>query len=102
MNATRITNVTITPVAFRDPPLLNAVGVHEPFAIRSILEVESSDGVTGLGESYGDAAHLDRLRVAAEALRDTLITRMQARLRGWLVRARQRRARGEQPKHGAM
>ena len=43
MNATRITNVTITPVAFRDPPLLNAVGVHEPFAIRSILEVETSE-----------------------------------------------------------
>jgi glucarate dehydratase len=69
MNATRITNVTITPVAFRDPPLLNAVGVHQPFAIRSILEVETNDGVTGLGESYGEASHLERLRVAAEALR---------------------------------
>src|SRR5580698_5833939 len=69
MNATRITNVTITPVAFRDPPLLNAVGVHEPFALRSILEVETSDGVTGLGESYGDVAHLERLRVVGERLR---------------------------------
>jgi glucarate dehydratase len=69
MNATRITNVTITPVAFRDPPLLNAVGVHEPFAIRSILEVETSDGVTGLGESYGDALHLERLRLVGERLR---------------------------------
>ena len=69
MNATRITNVRITPVAFADPPLLNAVGVHQPFAVRSILEVETSDGVTGLGESYGDAPHLARLRLAAEALR---------------------------------
>lgn len=69
MNATRITNVTITPVAFRDPPLLNSVGVHQPFAVRSILEVETSDGVTGLGESYGDAPHLERLRVVAKALR---------------------------------
>src|ERR1700722_13079514 len=69
MNATRITNVTITPVAFRDPPLLNAVGLHEPFAVRSILEVETSDGVIGLGESYGDAPYLDRVRVAADALR---------------------------------
>jgi glucarate dehydratase len=69
MTATRITNVTITPVAFRDPALLNAVGVHQPFALRSILEVETSDGVTGLGESYGDASHLERLRRAAEALR---------------------------------
>ncbi len=69
MNATRITNVTITPVAFHDPPLLNAVGVHEPFAIRSILEVETSEGVTGLGESYGDISHLERLRLAGERLR---------------------------------
>ncbi len=69
MNATRITNATITPVAFRDPPLLNAVGVHQPFAVRSIIEVETSDGVTGLGESYGDASHLERLHLAAEALR---------------------------------
>jgi glucarate dehydratase len=48
---------------------LNAVGVHEPFAIRSILEVETSDGVTGLGESYGDALHLERLRLVGERLR---------------------------------
>jgi len=68
-NATRITNVTITPVAFRDPPLLNAVGVHQPFALRSIIEVATSDGVTGLSESYGDAGFLERLRVVGEAVR---------------------------------
>src|ERR1700739_1453645 len=68
MSATRITNVVITPVAFRDPPLLNAVGVHEPFAIRSIIEVETSDGVVGLGESYGDLGPLERLRTAGDAL----------------------------------
>jgi glucarate dehydratase len=69
MSATRITNVVITPVAFRDAPLLNAVGVHEPFAIRSIIEVETDSGVLGLGESYGDVGHLERLRIVGEALR---------------------------------
>jgi glucarate dehydratase len=69
MSATRITNVVITPVAFRDPPLLNAVGVHEPFAIRSVIEVETSAGIVGLGESYGDLGHLERLRIVSEALR---------------------------------
>ncbi len=68
MSATRVTNVVVTPVAFRDPPLLNAVGVHEPFAIRSIIELETTDGVTGLSESYGDAGHLERLRVVGRAL----------------------------------
>jgi glucarate dehydratase len=69
VNATRITNVIVTPVAFRDPPLLNAVGVHEPFAIRSIIEVETDAGVLGLGESYGEKAHLERLREVGDALR---------------------------------
>jgi glucarate dehydratase len=68
MSATRITNVVITPVAFHDPPLLNAVGVHEPFAIRSIIEVETDSGIVGLGESYGDLGHLERLRIVGEAL----------------------------------
>ncbi len=68
LNSIRITNVIVTPVAFRDPPLLNAVGVHEPFALRSIIEVETDAGVTGLGESYGDLGHLERLRRVGEAL----------------------------------
>jgi glucarate dehydratase len=67
-NATRITNIRITPVAFHDPPLLNSVGVHQPFAIRSVIEVDTSDGITGLGESYGDSGHLARLRLVGDAL----------------------------------
>ena len=63
-----ISGVTITPVAFRDPPLLNAVGVHEPFALRAVVEVHTDAGTTGVGETYGDAAHLKRLQVAANAL----------------------------------
>lgn len=64
----RIKDVHLTPVAFRDPPLLNTVGVHEPFALRAIVEVVTDDGTYGLGESYGDARHLARLRTAATAL----------------------------------
>jgi len=65
---TTIERVTITPVAFRDPPLLNAVGVHEPFALRSIIQLHTNDGLVGLGESYGDGAHLERLRVVGESM----------------------------------
>ncbi|WP_309125648.1 glucarate dehydratase family protein [Kocuria sp.] len=66
-----VSGVTITPVAFKDPPLLNAVGVHEPFALRAIVEVHTDAGISGLGETYGDAGHLQRLRVAAEAVTGT-------------------------------
>lgn len=67
----RIKDIAITPVAFKDPPLLNAVGVHEPFALRAILEVTTDTGISGLGETYGDAPHLERLQLAAEALAGT-------------------------------
>ncbi|WP_329225885.1 glucarate dehydratase family protein [Streptomyces sp. NBC_01460] len=64
----RITGVRITPVAFRDPALLNAVGVHEPFALRAVVEVDTGDGPVGLGETYADDGHLRRLRAAADAV----------------------------------
>src|SRR5205809_739302 len=43
MSALRISAVTVTPVAFADPPLLNSVGVHEPFALRAAFEVACLD-----------------------------------------------------------
>jgi glucarate dehydratase len=58
----KIKHVNVTPIAFKDPPLLNASGIHEPYALRSIIEVESDNGVIGLGESYGDAPVLTVLQ----------------------------------------
>jgi glucarate dehydratase len=66
--AIRITGVTITPVAFADPPLLNSVGVHEPFALRAIVEVATDAGLAGLGETYADEKHLAALHAAARAI----------------------------------
>lgn len=63
----RISRVDVTPVAFADPPLLNVVGVHQPWALRAIVEVHTDDGCIGLGETYADEVHLARLgAVAAE------------------------------------
>ena len=61
----KIKRVTVTPIAFKDPPLLNASGIHEPYALRSIIEIESDNGHIGLGEAYGDApalAVLDKVK----------------------------------------
>lgn len=65
----RIKHVRVTPIAFRDAPLLNASGIHEPYALRSIIEVESDNGYIGLGESYGDAPVLSVL----QAMQDSLV-----------------------------
>ncbi len=63
-----IVAVRVTPIAFRDPPLLNVAGVHEPWALRSIIEVQTSDGRVGLGESYGDLKTLADLGKVAPQL----------------------------------
>lgn len=66
--AARIGRIDITPVAFADPPLLNAVGVHEPYALRAIVQVHTDAGAVGLGETYADDVHLARLTAVAEQL----------------------------------
>jgi glucarate dehydratase len=63
-----IVDINITPIAVVDPPLLNSVGVHEPFALRAIVQVRTDDGIVGLSEAYGDDPTLDRLRRAADLL----------------------------------
>ncbi len=64
----RVADVRVTPIAFRDPPLLNVAGVHQPWALRSIIEVETDRGRVGLGESYGEADTLAHLQAIAPTL----------------------------------
>ena len=68
MTDLRIVDVVITPVALKDPPLLNSSGVHEPFALRSIVEVQTDAGIVGISEAYGDDATLALLHQAATAV----------------------------------
>jgi len=53
-----VTELRATPVAVADPPLRSAFGLHAPFALRTIVELETDEGVTGIGETYGGAAPL--------------------------------------------
>ncbi|MCV0439377.1 MAG: glucarate dehydratase family protein [Hydrogenophaga sp.] len=68
MSSHAIRHVRVTPIAFRDPPLLNAAGIHEPWALRSIIEIETDSGLVGINESYGDLPMLESLARAAPAL----------------------------------
>jgi glucarate dehydratase len=63
-----VSEVVVTPIAFPDPPLLNSVGVHQPWALRTIVELRAGDDLVGLGETYGDAPHLALVRRAAAEL----------------------------------
>ncbi|RYG14774.1 MAG: glucarate dehydratase [Burkholderiales bacterium] len=68
MSDLKIKAIRITPIAFRDPPLLNSAGIHEPWALRSIIELETNSGLVGINESYGDQSTLEALAKASPGL----------------------------------
>ena len=79
-----ITQVRITPIAFRDGPLLNAAGIHEPWALRAIVELETSDGRIGISETYGDEPMLrvlDQAKSLAIGLSPFDLNAMEERVR---------------------
>jgi glucarate dehydratase len=60
----KIAQIQVIPVAFPDPPLRNSTGVHEPFALRTLVRLETDDGIVGWGEGYGGAAPVAELEQA--------------------------------------
>lgn len=64
----RIENLRVTPIALGDAPLLNAAGLHAPYALRIVLELETESGIVGLSEIPGDADVLSALSGVAPAL----------------------------------
>ncbi|MFJ9536664.1 glucarate dehydratase family protein [Streptomyces sp. NPDC101225] len=73
MNLT-ITDVRLTPILVADPPLLNTQGVHQPYTPRLVVEVVTADGITGVGETYGDTQYLELARPFARKLRGRQVT----------------------------
>lgn len=63
-----ITNIKATPIAVVDPPLLNAAGLHAPYALRIILELETKGGVVGISEIPGNDKILQSLEDATPIL----------------------------------
>ncbi|MCU0502569.1 MAG: glucarate dehydratase family protein [Anaerolineae bacterium] len=64
----RIIEMHVTPIAVGDPPLLNAAGLHAPYALRTIIEIVTDAGITGLGEVPGSAETTAALEAAAEVI----------------------------------
>ncbi len=64
-----ITEMKITPIAVIDPPLLNAAGLHAPYALRIIVELVTDDHIYGLSEIPGSEA----TRAALEEAREIVI-----------------------------
>ncbi len=65
----RISALKLYSIAIADPPLRSSYGLHAPWALRTILELETDDGIHGVSETYGGEAP----RAALEALRERVL-----------------------------
>jgi glucarate dehydratase len=65
----RIREVRVTPIAITDPPLLNAAGLHAPYALRTVMEIVTDDGISGISEIPGNVAINEALASAGDVIR---------------------------------
>ena len=65
----KIKDLRIHSIAIADPPLRSSYGLHAPYALRTIIELESEDGIIGINETYGGESPAAALR----AIRDKII-----------------------------
>ena len=77
----RITELILHPIAIADPPLRSSYGLHAPFALRTIVELKTDDGLTGISETYGGDGPL----AALEAVRDLVIGMDPYQMAGFLA-----------------
>ena len=72
-------------VAAADPPLRSSYGRHAPYALRTIVELDSTDGLTGISETYGgdaQVAALESARALVEGMDPFQLTGLYAALTG--------------------
>lgn len=77
----QIVKMTVHSIAIADPPLRSSYGLHAPYALRNVLELESEDGIVGIAETYGG----DAPRQALEALRSHIVGADAFKLTGSLI-----------------
>lgn len=64
----KIKDLRIHSIAIADPPLRSSYGLHAPYALRNIIELESEDGVIGINETYGGETPAAALRAIRERI----------------------------------
>src|SRR3954447_1959015 len=63
-----IKEMRVTPIALPDPPLLASSGCHGPYFLRTIVEIVTTDGITGIGETTGSERGVAELKRLATAI----------------------------------
>lgn len=62
----RISELRLHPVAIADAPLRSSYGLHAPYALRTVIEVRTTDGLTGISETYGGDGPFAALEAARQ------------------------------------
>ena len=65
----RITELRLHPIAVADGPLRSSYGLHAPYALRTIVEIKTTDGIIGFSETYGGDGQIAGL----EAVRNRVV-----------------------------
>ncbi|MEM9832898.1 MAG: enolase C-terminal domain-like protein [Bacteroidota bacterium] len=68
LKGAEIVEINITPIAIVDPPLLNAAGLHAPYALRTVLELVIRDNISGISEIPGNLQTNEALEEAREII----------------------------------
>ena len=77
----QIKELRVHSIAIADPPLRSSYGLHQPYALRNVVEIQSEDGIIGISETYGG----DKPAKALETIRDKVIGACPYRLTGDLA-----------------
>jgi glucarate dehydratase len=69
VSALTVVDVRVHSVAIADPPLRSSYGLHAPYALRTILELDAGDGLVGIAETLGG----ETIARVFEALRPRIV-----------------------------
>lgn len=65
----RISSLQLHSIAIADPPLRSSYGLHAPWALRTVVELTTDEGITGVSETYGGEGP----RAALDAAREFVV-----------------------------
>lgn len=77
----KIVDLRVHSIAIADPPLRSSYGLHQPYALRTILELVGEDGLVGLAETHGG----DAIARGFDLLKPRVVGQDPFRLAGLLI-----------------
>ncbi len=77
----KIVELRVHSIAIADPPLRSSYGLHQPYALRTVIELCSDDRIVGISECHGG----DAIAEEFEAIKTRVIGQDPFRLAGALL-----------------